>query len=301
MIRINTENVIYSMSKYNKPVIKVPSGSVVVFETMDCFENQITNENQLISGINWDCINPATGPIFVEDAFPGDILRVEILDINLAEQGVMTSLPNEGALGSELINERTKIIPVKDGKAHFSSNITIDISPMIGVIGTAPYDDKGVPTGTPGVHGGNMDNKRICKDSVIFLPVNVTGGLLAMGDLHALMSDGEVLICGLEISGEVTVKVDVIKGVKLPVPIVYSKGKIITVASADTLDQAAFDASKNMLSLLYDNCSVEKEELAMLLSLVGELCICQIVDPLKTARMEFPLSVAEKLGCNLPK
>ncbi|MCL4439205.1 MAG: acetamidase/formamidase family protein, partial [Firmicutes bacterium] len=54
--------------------------------------------------------------------------------------------------------------------------------------------------------------------AVLYLPVNVPGGLLAMGDLHVVMGDGEIVVCGLEISGEVTVRVSVLKGLSLPLP-----------------------------------------------------------------------------------
>lgn len=299
MLRITADKVVYKMSGKNEPVARVPAGSTVVFETLDCFENQITKESQLLSGIDWDHINPATGPIYVEGAMPGDLLKVEILDIRLAPQGTMTATPGEGAVGALLTKEKTKIIPVSNGKAHFSEKLELDISPMIGVIGTAPADGEEIATGTPGAHGGNMDNRRIGKGAVLYFPVNVEGALLAMGDLHALMSDGEVLICGLEIPGEVEVRVDVVKGKKLPVPVVCTEGVVMTVASAPTLDEAAMDATCNMMKMITENSALDPQETGMLLSLKGELRICQIVDPMKTARMEFPLDILEKYGFQL--
>ncbi len=300
MLRISSNHVVYQMWEGNAPAAKAPSGSTVVFETLDCFENQITQECQLLSGIDWDHINPATGPLFVEGAEPGDLLKVEILDIRLAPQGTMTATPGEGALAQQLTAERTKIIPVSGGKAHFSDTIELDISPMIGVIGTAPGDGARIPTGTPGAHGGNMDNRRIGKGAVLYFPVNVPGALLAMGDMHALMSDGEVLICGLEIPGEVEVKVDVVKGRTLPVPVVCVDGQVMTVASAPTLDEAALDATHNMMDMIVAGSSLDPQETGMLLSLKGELRICQIVDPMKTARMEFPMDILTRHGFQLP-
>ncbi|MCC8060508.1 MAG: acetamidase/formamidase family protein [Clostridiales bacterium] len=297
---ITSDHVVYQMSAANAPVASAASGEVVTFQTLDCFENQICNESQLLSGIDWDHINPATGPLFVEDARPGDILKVEILDIRIAAHGTMTATPGEGAVGSLLTAEKTKIIPVSDGKAHFSETLDLDICPMIGVIGTAPANGQKIATGTPGSHGGNMDNRRISKGAILYLPVNVEGALLAMGDLHALMSDGEVLICGLEIPGEVEVRVSVIKDFQLPLPMVCVDDDLITVASAPTLDEAALDATHHMMQLITEHTTIDPQEAGMLLSLKGELRICQIVDPMKTARMEFPLHILTAHGFRLP-
>ena len=120
---------------------------------------------------------------------------------------------------------------------------------MIGVIGTAPEGEKGIPTITPGKHGGNMDCKKITAGSTLYLSVNVDGGLLSMGDIHALMGDGEVFICGLETAGEITVKISVLKNTKLPVPFLYSEGKVMTIQSAETLDKAGEWQQKRCLSL----------------------------------------------------
>ena len=300
MLTLQTDHVVYTMSAAHTPVAHAPSGSVVVFKTLDCYENQLTQECQLLSGIDWNHINPATGPLFVEGAQPGDVLKVDILDIRLAPQGTMTAMPGEGALGPLLTQERTRIIPVADGKAKFSPQLELDICPMIGVIGTAPAGGAEIPTGTPGTHGGNMDNHRIGKGSTLYLPVSTEGALLAMGDLHALMSDGEVLICGLEIPGEVEVRVEVLKQVSLPLPLLRAGDEIITIASAPTLDQAALDASHNMMRLVTEHTSLDPQETGMLLSLKGELRICQIVDPMKTARMEFPLEILTRFGFVLP-
>ncbi|WP_066306941.1 acetamidase/formamidase family protein [Bacillus sp. FJAT-29814] len=287
MERIQKEQAVLTMSPNHKPVKKVASGSTVMFETYDCFSNQIQREDQPFSSVGWDQINPATGPLFVEGAEPGDVLKVEILDIKIDQKGVMTTTPKMGVLRDYVTGETTKIIPIKDGKAIFNDKIQIPIKPMIGVIGTAPGGEE-IPTGTPGEHGGNMDCKQIIKGSSLYLPVNVPGALLSMGDLHAVMADGEIVICGLEIPGEVTVKVDVLKGEALPLPMLVSEGKLITIASAETLDDAAKQATINMHQFIVQELGIETDEAGMLLSLVGDLRICQIVDPLMTARMEFP-------------
>ncbi|MGG1659255.1 acetamidase/formamidase family protein [Brevibacillus sp. NRS-1366] len=275
------------MSPHNEPVARIHSGNRVVFETCDCFSNQIQREDQLFSSVGWDLINPATGPLYVEDAEPGDILRVEIVDIQIADQGVMTVAPNLGVLGQFFSEEKTKVIPIRDGKVQFNEKLQFDVRPMIGVIGTAPATEE-ISTGTPGDHGGNMDCKRIVKGAVLYLPVNVPGALLSMGDLHAVMADGEIVICGLEIPGEVTVDIAVIKGTHLPLPMLSEGEHVMTIASAQTLDEAAKMATVHMHRFLVEKVGLPNEEAGMLLSLIGDLRICQVVDPLMTARMELP-------------
>lgn len=298
MITISKENYILSMSPTNEAVARIESGSTVVFETYDCFSNQITSEDHPFSSVGWDKINPATGPLFIEGAQPGDTLKIEIQNIEIADKGVMAISPKLGALAGTITEEKTKIIDIENGMVKFTDKLELPIKPMIGVIGTAPKDED-IPTGTPKDHGGNMDCKRIMKGSTLYLPVNVEGGLLAMGDLHAVMGDGEVVICGLEIPGVVTVKVTVLKGQDYPLPFLVDDEHVMTIASAETLDEAAIKATKNMHSFLVDQLKMDENEAGMFLSIGADLKICQIVDPLMTSRMELPKWVLDKYDYRL--
>ena len=294
-MKLSTKNYVLEMSAAHPPVSETASGEVVTFETFDCFSNCIVKEEQLFSSVGWDKINPATGPLYVNGALPGDILKIEILDIRVANQGVMTTVPGLGVLAEEMTSEVTKIVAIDNGMALINDRVRLPIKPMIGVIGVAPKDE-GVSTGTPGEHGGNMDCKRIVKGTTLYLPVNVPGALLAMGDLHAVMGDGEIVVCGVEISGEVDVRVTVLKSTSLPTPFLMDNKRIMTIASAKTLDQATFDATKKMHRFLCERLGIEKHEAGMLLSVAGNARICQVVDPLMTARMEFPLDIAKLYG-----
>lgn len=295
MKRISKDHHMTVMSASNKAVDQTESGSTVIFETYDCFTNQITSEEQTSSSVDRSKINPATGPLFVEGAEPGDTLKVDILDINIADQGVMAISPLRGALAGTIREEKTKIIKIKNGQAVFNDTLRLAINPMIGVIGTAPKEDE-IPTSTPGTHGGNMDCKRIVKGATLYLPVNVIGGLLAMGDVHAVMGDGEIVICGLEIPAEVTVRVTVLKGQPYPLPLLADDERVMTIASANTLDEASEKAIKQMHTFLAEEVKMDFHEAAMFLSVGADLKVCQIVNPLKTARMELPRWVLEKHG-----
>jgi amidase len=287
MYRVSSKNVIFAMDKDNEPVAEVEAGSQIVFETCDCFENQIQSQNTIMNQLDWNRINPATGPVYINGAMPGDTLVVRIEDIKVGSQGVMLTGPNLGVLGESLKENFIKLLPIIDGKIEFSNKIKLPINPMIGVIGTAPKTNA-ISCGTPGIHGGNMDSKIIGIGSTIHLPVEVSGALLAMGDLHAVMGDGEVSVCGAEVSGEVTVTVEVIKGRPYCLPIVFTKEAVYTIASVLSLDNAAVTATKNMVNVLVSKGMLEAEAIS-LLSLCGNIQISQIVDPLKTARFELPL------------
>ena len=209
----------------------------------------------------------------------------------------MCTVPDAGVLGS-FVKETTKVVPIKDGMAILSDKISAPIDPMIGVIGTAPKEGE-IPTGSPGDHGGNMDCKKIKKGSIIYLPVNTKGALLSMGDLHAIMGDGEVLVCGVEISGKVLVKVEVIKNLNYPLPFVVDKDLIMTIASDLTLDNAHKNAVINMHRFLCHELQLTNEDSGILLSTLGNLSFCQVVDPLMTCRMEMPGWVLNEYGYEL--
>lgn len=299
MIVIPRNQAVYSMSPDHPPAARVASGEQVVFETSDCFGCQLTSEEQKVGAIDWERINPATGPLYVEGALPGDVLNVEILDISLADHATAVEMPGEGVYGHLPTKETTRIFPVKDGILTFNDRLTFPVEPMIGVIGVAPAEGS-VLTGTPDSHGGNMDCNRICAGSTLYLPVNVPGALLAMGDLHAIMGDGEVCVCGAEISGAVTVRATVLKDCALPTPFLIREDLAAAIFSAKTMEEAARGATCRMRQFLLDFSSLPSADAGILLSLSGSLRICQAVDPMITCRMELPRRVIDALEVLLP-
>ncbi len=295
MLRIEANCYVNSMDKTHKPAAHANSGDTVVFVTKDCFGGQIQSQDQVMDSLDWSNINPATGPLFVKDAKEGDVLKVEILDIEIADKGVMIDGGGEGVMGKLIKEATTKILPIQNGNVIFNDKLSFPVNPMIGVIGTAPKGE-GIPTGTPGDHGSNMDCTKIVKGACVYLPVNVDGALLAIGDLHALMGDGEVGVCGVETDGVVTVKITVLKNCNLPTPFIVDKENAICVYSAETADEACEGATINMFTFLKNEIGMTDHDAEMLLSVIGNVRICQIVDPERTARMEIPLSVCDAYG-----
>lgn len=301
MLRIDKSHVAGILDRTVPPAARCESGSTVLFETRDCYDDAVVSEERPMGDKEDPLENPATGPLYVEGAQPGDILKVEILDIRLRGWGLMRSSTSCGVFYKDFAERTARIFEfLEDGKKiRFDENLELELDPMIGVIGTAPAGE-GVTTDTPREHGGNMDCRKIVAGSVLYLPVHVEGALLSMGDLHALMGDGEVLICGLETGGEVTVRVTVLKGVSLPTPFLSCRGQVMTIQSAETLDEAGDLAAEAMKNFVRDAMGKDNFEAGMLMSLISNMVVCQVVDPLKTVRMEFPLAVLESAGYHLP-
>lgn len=288
-MRISSDHIIFEMNQINTPALTVKSGSTVVFETLDCFSNTVKSEEDLVSSIDFSQVNPATGPLFVEGAEIGDVLKVTIDAIKLADHGVIVTAPGLGRLADQVQVEETIICPVSDTHVDFKG-IQIPLRKMIGVIGTAPAAE-GVNTGTPDAHGGNLDTTRITEGASLYLPVNVEGALLALGDLHATMGDGEIMGAGLEIAGEVTVTVEVLKDFTLPLPLVENDDFWVTIGSHQDFEEASQIAINNMANLIMEKSDLTLNQAGMLMSLVGNLISSQVVNPNVTFRMELPKDV----------
>jgi amidase len=239
----------YAMSRENTPILYVEPNEIFRLETKDCYSNNLASEKDVFTKEMWDTVNPATGPVFIKGTNPGSVLKVDILEIEVRDFAVTCVENGSGALGKFIEGTETKLYPVNDGKLLISEKLSVPINPMIGVIATAP-EGKAVLNGTPGEHGGNMDCKVITAGSSVYLPVNTEGALLAAGDLHALMGDGEVCICGAEVSGKITMKASLHQH-KMPTPCVETEDHIYIIASAKTLEEcenAVLEKTHNYLT-----------------------------------------------------
>ena len=292
---LTKDSYIYSMSSENAPALRVPSGSIVEIETYDCFQNQIQDETFNMDALDWNRINPATGPVYVEGAEPGDILQVEIQKIDIASFGTMLTGENAGVMGHRLKGFSVKRVPIRDGKVIFNDKIEFPVNPMVGVIGVAPKEGS-INCGTPGDHGGNMDTIMIGENATVYFPVFHEGALFSLGDCHAAMGDGEVGVSGIEVPAKVTVKISVIKGESIRTPVVETDEGIACIVSKETLDEAAVVATEEMVEYLMDRTGMAMDEATMLLSAAGHLQISQVVDPLKTVRMYVPKSILRAYG-----
>jgi amidase len=289
---ISKDKRVFGMSRTASPVGRIQPGTAIHLQTADCFSDQVQGPNDVTSGIDWDSVNPATGPIYVEGAKPGDVLAVHIEHIEVADHGVMCTGGGWGVLGDRIDQLSWRFLTIWDREAQWEGGPSFPIRPMIGVIGVAPAGED-VPCGTPGHHGGNMDTRLIAEGATIYLPVAVPGALLAAGDLHAAMGDGEVAVTGVEVGGSVTLEVSLRTDIALNDPLLENDDLVATIASAETLDEAGKMATEAMADLLHTRLGLGLADAVMLMSAVGNLQISQMVDPLRTVRFEMPKSAYE--------
>lgn len=281
---IESTKVIYGFQNEMEYNYKVNLNEEFVVETNDCFFQQISSEKDLVEEIDANKLNPATGPIFVEGAEIGDILKIDILDIIIENKGVSLTIPNGGVLGSLVKKPLTKIIDIEDNMAILG-DIRIPIKPMIGVIGLATSKEDGfIPTSTPFKHGGNLDTKEITAGTSLYLPVRATGGLLALGDLHAVMGDGELCFTGLEIPGKVKLKLSIIKNKNLDWPLLETDKDIMIISSNETMEKAMYDSTSTLVKYISNTKNIEFEEAYILSSLAIDVRVSQVVNPLVTLR-----------------
>lgn len=292
MKRIPIDRQIYAFATTMEPVARAAPGERLLFEAQDALGGQVKAETDILSDLDFTRINPATGPVFVEGAGPGDTLVVRVLAIDCASSGVIVTGPGLGVLGDEMARHVTRILAVEDGAVAFDG-LRIPARPMIGVIGVAPAESE-YATGTAHRHGGNMDTKEVVAGSTLYLPVSQPGALLALGDVHAVQGDGEVCVSACEVDAQVTVEVGLIKGRKAAWPIVEVDGAMLILVSLPTVGEALEEATRQAVRLLCAARDLPPEEAAMMASLAVDMGISQLVDPNKTAKARIPNEVLGK-------
>lgn len=290
MLRIPRDRIVYSFDKRHAPAAVVDSGAEIVFETWDARTGSIRSERDLLDRPHPSGPNPATGPVQVRGAEPGDSIVVHVMDIALAPRGYTGTRPGKGVLGHTIGEHRTRLFDVLDGMVVFNDRIRFPVRPMVGVIGTAPAGD-GVATLHPGPHGGNMDHNDVRVGARVHLPVFVPGAGLCIGDVHASMGDGEISITALEIPGEVRVRVELRKGADIRRPWIEFPECWITTGDGPGITEAIRVAADEMARFLMRRLALSADEAYMLLSIRGDVRVSQCAEPTMvaaTARMVMP-------------
>jgi amidase len=275
----------------HEPAAKVKSGDEFWVETRDCYDGQVHSERDLRAALDTSRFMPSTGPIEVEGAAPGNSLRIEILAIELGEQGVMPLRPGMGILGSQMQEQRTRIVPLHpaDGLLRVGP-FAIPLHPMIGSIGTAPEGIQ-IPASHPGPHGGNLDAREVGPGNALHLPVFVPGALLALGDLHAAMGDGEMNGQGVEAPGRVRVNVTVLPET-ISHPRIETMDDWIFFGTGPTLEEALRVAAANAVDFVCRRYQVDFELAYRILTMACHAGIASVVNPRMTAKVTVPKSLA---------
>ncbi|MDO8847926.1 MAG: acetamidase/formamidase family protein [Coriobacteriia bacterium] len=297
---LTRDKAFFGFSPDTEPVARVAQGETLHLTTHDCFSGQLKTTADTLDTLDWSITNPATGPIYIEDTKPGDILRIDLHEVKAHGPSVMVAVPDVGALGHLIKQQETVIVEHRGDTVVYKDTVVVKQKPMLGVIGVAPEAGT-VPNSTPGTHGGNMDCTLITSGAKLYLKVAVEGALFGCGDMHAVMGDGEVVVCGAETPGEVTLTPQVVDIPSLPTPFLENDEIVAVIASGETTDAAYKLALDMMHGFLTNVAGLSINDAAMLMSLVGNLKFCQVVDPLLTVRFEFPKSVLADYGYRLPE
>jgi len=271
--RIGRDEVVWAFGPNMEPVLEVEPGSMITLETNDCFTGQIQSEADLVTAIDFQRINSATGPIAVRGAEPGDSLIVELLEVRPAERGFATLIPGIGQLIGQVQAPLTQVFRVEGDTVHMNDRISFPLRPMVGVIGVATESET-LFNGFAGQHGGNLDNHLHGPGAKVYLPVR------------------QPCLTGVEIAGEVTIRVDLLKGKQgtWPVTELASSWVVHGTAGADfmeALDRAVEEGAR----FLVDQWGFTIEEAFIFLSVACDANICQACRPQKfstIARVSIP-------------
>lgn len=282
----------YAWDNALPPIQTVAPGETVIFDIRDASAGQVTPESTAGVFANYDAgrVNPVTGPVYVDGAEPGDILVVRFETYAPSGWGWTANIPGFGLLAEDF--PEAALLHWKyatDGGQPllFGSVAEIPLAPFAGTIGVAPAASGAHSIIPPRRVGGNMDIRDLVAGSVLYLPVEVPGALLSIGDTHAAQGDGEVCGTAIESPMAVTVTVNVLKGQSFAMPFVHRLARPLDTAGGHSwvtsgigpdLYEAARVAVREMIVLLMRMHGLAPVDAYMLCSVAGDLKISQIVD-----------------------
>jgi acetamidase/formamidase len=275
------------------PVARLKPGDVLDTNTVDAFGNAIKKPGDSLSMVKGD--NPLTGPFYIEGAAPGDTLAVKILDLQVdGDQGVGAFAPGFGALNETSytpmlhtpLPEKIWFYPIDHASntATFKAldsdfSVKIPLHPFFGCIGVAPANGEVRSSIVPAEFGGNMDAPEVSVGNTLYLPVNVSGALLYMGDGHAAMGDGEVAGTAIEVPLRARLQLDLIKGQRISWPRFENDHAIMTVGAYRPLDDSLRIAFTELVAWIHNDYGLSEFDAYELLSKVAKIHLDEMVDP----------------------
>lgn len=291
------------------PVLRVHSGDSVEFETLltnspTGLEKAGLPPEQVQQNLR-DIYKEVTdkgpgghilnGPVYIEEAEPGDTLEVRIQKIDLAIPYAYNAFGiNRGFLPEDFPYRKMRIIPLDRDRmmAKFAPGIEIPLRPFFGSMGVAPPEAYGrIDSAPPGIHAGNMDNKELVAGTTLYLPVHARGALFEIGDGHAGQGNGEVDITALETSLTGTVQFLVHKGTQQKYPRAETPTHYISMGFHQELYEATRIAVREMIDFLATEKKMSREDAYMLISVAGDVDITELVDGNKGVHVMLPKAV----------
>ena len=292
------------------PALRVAPGESVEFTVQDAAGGQITQSSgrDAIAAMDFGKINPVTGPVYIDGAEPGDVLKVTLLSFNPSGWGWTANIPGFGLLADEFREPALHIWrydPKTLQPALFGNWGAVPLKPFTGTIGVAPAESGLHSIVPPRRVGGNMDVRDIAEGTELYLPIEVAGALFSVGDTHAAQGDGEVCGTAIESPMSVALKFELIKRTPLAFPRFTTPGPVtrhldargyeVTTGIGPDLMEAARAAVRSMVDLLSKRHGMPAIDAYMLCSVCGDLRISEIVDlPNWTISFYFPRLVLER-------
>ena len=290
------------------PLLTVDPGTVIELSTEDCYGGLVRGVEDLPSRVcTFPYLNPVTGPIAVRGAEPGDTIAVHFVDIRPARDwAVSSTFPHFGALTGThttamlhaALEERVWMydVDVKGGTCRYKARnsdleVVLPLDPKHGTVGLAPAGNEVVMSLTPGAHGGNMDTPEIRSGSTVYFGVNVTGGLLAMGDGHCRQGEGEVCGAGIESAMETVVVVDLIKGGGPAWPRIESDDFLMSTGSTKPLEDAFRVSQHDLVTWTGSLLGLDDLDALQLVSQTGLAPVANVVDTNYTMVAKLPKTV----------
>ncbi len=288
------ENIHSEWDRSVDPVVEAKPGDVIALECRDAWDGLIdedTTPEAVPDALEQrDGGMPITGPVVVEGAEPGDVLAIEILDIEHDDWGWTSFRPKEdkfGLLYEEFEEWGLYYWHLENGVGEFVDGIEVPLDPHPGTVGLAPADDSRRSMGPPHDAGGNMDTKHLTTGTTVYLPVEAEGALLSIGDGHAAQGDGEICGGAIETPINIDVRVDILHDCDIPQPQYRmpdgnaSRGDVSTYATmgiSDDLMEAARKATLSMVEHLQDERGLSAHDAYILTSVAADLKINEVVD-----------------------
>lgn len=272
-----------SWSSTIDPLLKVEPGAVIEVATEEASDQQLSLESTVedIENLSFDPIHPLTGPVYVEEAEPGDVLKVKLHKVELGSWGWTGIIPGFGFLEDEFNEPYLKTFEFDENSktAAFSDSIDIPLEPFPGVMGVAPATDSMLSTVPPRANGGNMDDPHMAEGATVYFPVFVEGALFSIGDAHAVQGLGEVCGTAIEVPMRIVYEIDVIKdGRKIQEPQYETDEYYAVTGFGETIDEAAKKATRYMIDYLENEHGMDRNDAYALASLAGDLKIAEVVD-----------------------
>lgn len=227
-----------------------------------------------------------TGPVAIEGAMPGDVLKINIEKVELgADWGYSVVRPTSGTLPGEFPVSKATVTQIPIDRSNQTCKLpwgaSLPLAPFFGVMGVAPPPNWGELTSIqPRIHGGNMDLKLLTENTTLYLPVHVEGALFSCGDGHGCQGDGEVCITALETALTGTFRFELLKSstTQIDFPRAETPTEIISMGFHASLDVALQIALREMIVMIRERVGITQTEAYQLCSLAADFAVTQSVN-----------------------